>query len=244
MIEVNIQPAKYLHDGLVFARAWLHNPRRVGAVAPSSVVLADLITAAIEPSSAPVIELGPGTGVFTRALLARGVPEDKLALVECDPNFVDMLGCQFPRSRILRLDAASLRTAEVFGGELAGAAISGLPLLSMSSQKVLAILGAIFHHMRQDAALYQFTYGWRCPVPRPILDRLGLRFERTGSTYANLPPATVYRIWRQLPQHQTVFSLSCRPTIRSGDAVGLLGDTTVLSDGAAVNSLSEAMSEL
>ena len=100
------------------------------------------------------------------------------------------------KERILCLDAARLRTLQLFDGERAGAAISGLPLLAMSAEKVCAILSAVFSHMREDAVLYQFTYGLGCPVQRSIRDRLGLQFERMGSAYANLPPATVYRIWR------------------------------------------------
>lgn len=197
MSEIRPQTNQQLHNTKVFVRALLCNPRQLGAVAPSSGVLADLITAEIGPCSAPIIELGPGTGVFTRALLTRGVPENKLALVECDPNFANLLGLQFPRSRVLRLDASRLRNVELFGGELAGAVISGLPLLSMSHKKVMAILSASFRSMRVDGAFYQFTYGAHCSVPSTILDRLGLRAKRIGFTYANLPPATVYRIRRR-----------------------------------------------
>ena len=50
--------------------------------------------------------------------------------------------------------------------------------------------------MRPGGAFYQFTYGPRCPVPRPILDRLGLKATRIGGTVRNIPPAGVYRISR------------------------------------------------
>jgi phospholipid N-methyltransferase len=68
----------------------------------------------------------------------------------------------------------------------------------MSLRKVLAIYSAVLYHMRQDAAIYQFTYGPRCPVPYAVLERLGLRCRRVGSTLANLPPAAVYRFWRRV----------------------------------------------
>ena len=58
-------------------------------------------------------------------------------------------------------------------------------------------LSASLGHMRPDASIYQFTYGPRCPVPRAVLERLGLRCRCVGSTLANFPPATVYRIWRR-----------------------------------------------
>ena len=187
---------KPLRHGLAFARALLRNAGQVGAVAPSGNALAALMTAAITPGCAPVIELGPGTGVFTRALLLRGIAEEELVLVESDPTFADMLSAQFPHSRTLLLDAAQLGAVRLFQGELAGVVISGLPLLAMSNQKVLAVLGASFFHLRQDGAMYQFTYGPCCPVSPLILNQLGLQSMRTGSTSANFPPATVYRISR------------------------------------------------
>jgi phosphatidylethanolamine/phosphatidyl-N-methylethanolamine N-methyltransferase len=76
-----------LGERLLFWRSWLRNPSRVGAIAPSGRALARLMTARITAADWPVIELGPGTGTFTRALLARGVPEHRLALVEADPAF-------------------------------------------------------------------------------------------------------------------------------------------------------------
>src|SRR5499427_9753121 len=82
--------------GVVFARSWASNPMRVGAISPSSQRLARLITSEITPASAPVLELGPGTGVFTRALLGRGLTEQELILVECDPRFARLLERDYP----------------------------------------------------------------------------------------------------------------------------------------------------
>ncbi len=184
-------------DTLMFLRTWLRNPLRVGAVAPSGPALARLITADLD-SRAPVIELGPGTGVFTRALLSRGVPAHRLALVEADPKFAGKLARRFPHSRVLSMDAAQLGdTAPLFGNEQAGAVVSGLPLLSMPADKVAAIVeGAFEGHLREDGAFYQFTYGPRCPLPPSLLRRLGLEAVRIGHALLNLPPASVYRIQR------------------------------------------------
>ena len=184
-------------NAFTFFRALIADPRRVAAIAPSSPALASAITAEITAVSAPVIELGPGTGVFTRALLARGVPEDKLALVEYGRDFARMLRSRYPRAHVLRMDAARLRSVELFGGEGVGAVVSGLPLLSMPANEVIAILDGAFAHLRQDAAFYQFTYGPRCPVRRSILERLGLKAVRIGGALANMPPASVYRILRR-----------------------------------------------
>ena len=98
------------------------------------------------------------------------------------------------------MDAARLNSRAVFGKEAAGAIISGLPLLSMSSRKIMAILAGSFDCLRAGGAFYQFTYGARCPVRRPLLDRLGLRATRVGHAILNVPPATVYRITRRNPR--------------------------------------------
>ncbi|MGF7149012.1 phospholipid N-methyltransferase [Sphingomonas zeicaulis] len=180
-----------------FFRAWLRNPLGVAAIAPSGNVLAELITSRISPETGPVIELGPGTGVFTRALVARGVRQEDLALIEFEAHFAAALNLRYPHASTLRMDAARLHMVELFGGRQAGAVVSGLPLLSMPVRKVAAILAATFRKLTPEGAVYQFTYGPRCPVPPLVLDRLDLRAQRIGGTLANLPPASVYRIDRR-----------------------------------------------
>lgn len=179
--------------------SWISNPGHVGAVAPSSTALAEMITREISGKSGPIIELGPGTGVFTRAILARGVREEDLTLVEYMPVFAELLRDRFPKARVLCMDAARLRTQVPVKNTVAGAVISGLPLLNMSTRKVVAILRGAFSHLGPGGAFYQFTYGSRCPVPKSVLDRLGMRETRLGWAALNLPPATVYRITRRTP---------------------------------------------
>lgn len=183
-----------------FFRAWLSDPLRVAAIVPSGPALANVMTAEITPATGPVIELGPGTGAFTRALLARGLRQEELALIEYGNEFATKLRDQFPHACTLRMNASRLRNVELFGGAPAGAVVSGLPLLSMSPKTVIAILDGAFAKMRSDGAFYQFTYGPACPVPRAILDRLGLKAARIGRAFANIPPATVYRIRRRVPR--------------------------------------------
>jgi phosphatidylethanolamine/phosphatidyl-N-methylethanolamine N-methyltransferase len=182
-----------------FFRSWASNPFRVGAVAASGEALARLITREIGSDTGDVIELGPGTGVFTKALLAQGVAESHLTLIECGEEFLPGLERGFPRARILKMDAARIRRAGLYDRPVAGAAVSGLPLLSMSARAQTAILAGVFSYLRPGASLYQFTYGPRCPIPRRILDRLGLKAVRVGGTVRNIPPASVYRISRRRP---------------------------------------------
>jgi phosphatidylethanolamine/phosphatidyl-N-methylethanolamine N-methyltransferase len=199
-----IRSTDLLSDTLSFWRAWLRAPRRVGAVAPSGPSLTRLMTSHINHRHGPVIELGPGTGVFTRALLASGLPMHRLALVEADPVFADALLQRYPGARVLRMDAARLgETLSLFGDERASAVISGLPLLSMPPDQVAAIIQGVFEkQLHVGGAFYQFTYGTRCPLPRRLLEHLDLESIRIGSVLFNLPPATVYRIGRR--QHDRV----------------------------------------
>lgn len=185
-------------DSLFFLRLWLRNPRRVGAVAPSGRALARRITAGVTPASGPVIELGPGTGAFTQALLERGVAPSSLALIEADRGFAQALEHRYPALRILSTDAATLGDIEPLFAERAGAVVSGLPLLAMPPDKVEAIISGVFaRQLRIDGNMYQFTYGPRCPVSRDVLDRYGLQATRTGFALLNIPPASVYRIRRK-----------------------------------------------
>ncbi|TNM59897.1 class I SAM-dependent methyltransferase [Aliirhizobium smilacinae] len=189
-------------DTLPFLRAWISAPLRVGAIVPSGSALARLITSGVPGCSGRVLELGPGTGVFTRALIDRGVLEENLALVEFDPDFARSLALRFPLAQVINSDAAALyrRHPDL---AIVQTVISGLPLLSFSQSKVVKILVGTFAHLEPGGAFYQFTYGRSCPVSRRILDRLHLKASLVGKTYSNLPPATVYKITRRPFSHLT-----------------------------------------
>ncbi len=185
-------------DVVPFLKAWLRQPLHVASVAPSSRALANLITREIGPRTGPVIELGPGTGAFTRALLERGVAERDLVLVESEPDFAALLRERFPLARVAAMDAAGLARAWlVEPPRRAGAVVSGLPVLTMPRDKVAAILTGAFAHLAPGGAFYQFTYTLRCPIPEPLLRAQGLESRLVGWTLANMPPARVYRIARR-----------------------------------------------
>ena len=188
-------------DYVKFIRSWMASPLKVSAVAPSGASLARLMTCEIEAGAGPVLELGPGTGVFTRALLAKGVPEQDLTLVEFGADFAHMLSARFPEARVLRMDATQLTHTPLFDEAAVAAVVSGLPLLSIPAHSVEAILAGAFAYLRPGASFYQFTYGPRCPVPRAVMERLGLQAHRVGRTVRNLPPAAVYRIGRRAESH-------------------------------------------
>jgi len=176
----------------------------VGAIAPSGAMLADLITSEVNSASGPILELGPGTGVFTEALLARGIRESDLTLVEFSTDFAVMLQRRFPDARVLCANAARLGTHIPRESPPFGCVISGLPLLNMSPRAVVAILDGALSRLREGGALYQFTYGMRCPVPHRLLDRFGFKATLHGRVLRNFPPARVYKIVRRRPLRQAV----------------------------------------
>ncbi|MDC0672122.1 class I SAM-dependent methyltransferase [Nannocystis radixulma] len=194
------------HDLLRFFRRWLADPRHVGAIAPSGRALADLITRQIHGRSGRVAEFGAGTGVFTRALLSRGVHEANLVLIERDEEFATCLRQRFPRAHVLTMAAERFgewARAERFA---AGAIVSGLPLLNLAHDSRRHILAGAFTSLGGDGALYQFTYGLTCPVPAPLLEHFQLEAECVGRVLRNLPPAAVYRIHRRRPAALAAFA--------------------------------------
>jgi phosphatidylethanolamine/phosphatidyl-N-methylethanolamine N-methyltransferase len=186
-----------VQDGLLFFKAWRENPTHIGAVLPSGPALSAAITREIGPAQAPVLELGCGTGVFTRKMIERGLPAKELTLVELDPVFASRLQFSFPQAQILCIDASKLYKVQISGGGKIGAAICGLPLLNMSTKKQFGILRGVFSTLRPDGALYLFSYGLHCPVPLRLLDRLGLRARKLDTVLLNVPPARIWKLTRR-----------------------------------------------
>lgn len=183
-------------DATTFLRSWLQHPLRTAAIAPSSPALARLMTRDICASDR-VVELGPGTGVFTRALLARGVPPSHLTVVESNPAFADLLTTRFEGLQVVRANAATDPWQHSDHTDI-DAVISGLPLLSMSAGEVSGVLSTAFTLLSSRGRFYQFTYGPKCPIRPKLLAAFQLKATRVGWTPRNLPPATVYRIERHL----------------------------------------------
>ena len=115
-----------------FIRGLLARPKNVGAIAPSSPALARAIAHQIDPAvPGPVLELGPGTGVVTQALIERGIAQERITAVEFDADFARHVAERFPLVHVIRGDAFDLKRtlANEDGTPFAGI-VSGLPLLN------------------------------------------------------------------------------------------------------------------
>ena len=181
----------------LFGREWLRAPLRVGAVAPSSARLANAMTQGLTATCGPVIELGPGTGVFTAALLRRGIPAAQIAAIEASESFAAALALRFPQVVVIHGDATRIRHVTPFGSGAAGLVVSGLPLLSIPQAKVLRIVAGCMTVLKPDGELRLFTFGHRCPIPAAMLSRLGLVAQRRTLVPLNMPPASVYAVFRR-----------------------------------------------
>lgn len=184
-----------------FFRQWLKNPLAVAALSPSSRRLAREMIKQLPENPGRVIELGGGTGVFTRALLGRGVAPENLLVVELNRELHQLLQHRFPGVAVVCGDALELQNiveTEDFGAdEGVDAILSGLGMLSMSRGTQRSILSAAFSVLGPNGRFIQFTYGPASPVSRELLTELGLHVVRGGVAWRNVPPAAVYVFTRK-----------------------------------------------
>ncbi len=189
-------PAKPMSEYLMFLRELARAPLRTAALAPSSEALAALMVSEIDPQSGVVVELGPGTGRITEALLARGVPEECIIVVEANPRFARLLKHRFPRALVRTAKAEWLARDPLPHAAEISAVISGLPLPALGPFAQAKILRDWYSRLPHPHGFYQFTYAPVSPVSPARLRDWGLDCARLGTIMLNMPPATVYRFRR------------------------------------------------
>ena len=181
-----------ISDSTVFLREWLANPQRTGAVAPSSRQLGAAMARWLprNPESF-VLELGPGTGAVTDALLKRGLREDRLVAIENNPNLAKLLRKRFPRAQIITGDAwqmdellRELREPV----ESVGAVISSLPLLNFPKAQADELAQKIRAVLEPRGRWVQYSYQIVKDRTRGADD---FRLLASKIVWFNLPPARV-----------------------------------------------------
>jgi phosphatidylethanolamine/phosphatidyl-N-methylethanolamine N-methyltransferase len=180
-----------LDDEVRFLRSWIEKPLHMGAVMPSGKVLARTMAQYVDKDAkGPVIELGPGTGAITTALIAHGIDQKRLVLVEFNPTFCALLRERYPLATVVQGDAYALRDTlwEVLK-EPASAVVSGLPLVTKPMLTRLKLIRDAFVAMSPGAPFVQFTYSVAPPIPKTLP---GVSTEASERIWMNLPPA---RVW-------------------------------------------------
>ncbi|MDQ0314203.1 class I SAM-dependent methyltransferase [Amorphus orientalis] len=188
-------------DEVRFLRAWVERPLITGAVAPSGASLSRLMASFVDADcGSPIVELGPGTGVVTDALVKRGIDESRLILIEYSPDFCALLAERFPRATIIEGDAYAM--AESLGtptpGSLAGV-VSSLPLFTRPLEARQKLIEDALELNRPGAPFIQFSYALVPPVPE-VHGRYGV--TRTSWVVRNVPPARVW-LYRRAVEAQT-----------------------------------------
>ncbi|TMJ58320.1 MAG: methyltransferase [Alphaproteobacteria bacterium] len=180
-----------LDDEVRFLRSWIEKPLHMGAVMPSGRVLARTMAQYVDIGSlGPVVELGPGTGAITSALIEHGVDQKRLVLVEYNPGFCALLRDRYPHAKVVQADAYTLRDSlrNVLSAP-ASAVVSGLPLVTKPMLTRLKLIRDAFVALAPGAPFVQFTYSVAPPIPKSLP---GVSTEASERIWMNLPPA---RVW-------------------------------------------------
>lgn len=180
-----------LDDEVQFIRSWIEKPLSTGAVMPSSKILARAMARCVDPQAqGPIIELGPGTGPVTAALVRHGIDPARLILVEFNPDFCRLLRTRYPAATVVQGDAYRLRRLlESYVDEPAAAVVSGLPLVTKPLRTRLRLISDAMTLLAPGAPFVQFTYAMLPPIPKKLP---GMRAQASEMIWMNLPPA---RVW-------------------------------------------------
>jgi len=171
-----------------FAREFLRNPRNTGAICPSSPFLARRMAAMVPSDAGKVIELGPGSGPMTLALLQRGIAPEDLILVERSRRFAEQLRHRFPGVNVIHGDACELSSLLDATEAPLRAVVSSLPLRSLPADTVEAIGDQVTALTRPGNRFIQFTYHLHDRE-----SRMNSAFElvHRSIVWRNFPPARV-----------------------------------------------------
>ncbi|MBL6853070.1 MAG: methyltransferase domain-containing protein [Alphaproteobacteria bacterium] len=179
-----------MSDTLRFLGRLIARPVYTGAVAPSGPGLSRAMAAQVPPNAdGPILELGPGTGVVTAAMLARGIAADRITAVEYDRDFAAMVATRYPDVHVINGDAFDLEKTLGDGPKTGFAAIlSSMPLVNFPMALRQKLLADILERLRPGAPFIQFSYRLRAPVPPPA----GVTVTQAAFILLNVPPA---RVW-------------------------------------------------
>ena len=180
-----------LDDEVRFLRSWIEKPLHMGAVMPSGRLLARTMAQYVNTkSTGPVVELGPGTGAITSALIEHGIDQKRLVLVEYNPGFCALLRDRYPHAKVVQGDAYTLRDSLRNAlSAPASAVVSGLPLVTKPMLTRLKLIRDAFVALAPGAPFVQFTYSVAPPIPKSLP---GVSTEASERIWMNLPPA---RVW-------------------------------------------------
>lgn len=183
--------AEKFDDELKFFKGWIDKPKAVGAIIPTSSVTARRMASIIDTASGlPVLEVGPGTGVITKAILRHGVKPENLYAVEYSHDFVEHLERSYPGVNVIEGDGFDLDTALGDKRDMQfDSIVSGVPLLNFPVKRRVAYLESLLNRIPAGRPVVQITYGPRSPIPAGHGD---YTVEHFDFILRNIPPSHLW----------------------------------------------------
>jgi phosphatidylethanolamine/phosphatidyl-N-methylethanolamine N-methyltransferase len=194
MTKPSLSLVDRIEEEVLFFRTWATSPLKMGSVTPTSRALAAVMVelANVDPTGW-TLETGPGTGVVTQALIAAGIPAERIVSVEYDKDFCKHLKKRFPGINVIRGDALDLEsTLGEFRDIKFSAALSGIPLLNLPKKKRAPYLEGLLDRLKPGGVISQLSYSF-VPPQEAIPGRLAV--DKSKWVTLNFPPgrAWVYR---------------------------------------------------
>ena len=183
--------AEKFDDELRFFKGWIDKPKAVGSIVPTSSVTARRMASVVDTASGrPVLELGPGTGVITKAILARGVRPENLYSIEYSADFVAHLRRHYSGVNVIQGDAFDLdETLGEHRGLVFDSVISGVPLLNFPVSQRIRYVEDLLGRIPRGRPVVQLTYGPLSPVPAGRGDYTVRHFD---FVLRNIPPTQLW----------------------------------------------------
>lgn len=180
-----------------FLNQFWKQKKMVGSMTPSSRFLATKMLENIDfEDSRVVIELGPGTGVFTEKIIGKLHPDARLLVFELNDLFYNALSLKIVDSRVILIHDSAEKISEylaLYNLESVDAIISSLPLANFPEELKDNILETAFSCLAPGGKFIQFQYSL---ISRKKLERI---FDNVDVTFTplNFPPAFVYTCLRE-----------------------------------------------
>ena len=183
-------------DEVTFFKGWMDGPKNVGTPFPTSAHTGRSMASHIDlASKLPVLEIGAGTGVITRAILKHGTPANRLYAVEYSAIFSTCLRHNFPEVNVIEGDAFDLdQTLGENSGTVFDCVISAIPLLNFKPNERTAYIENLLDRIPTGRPVVQVTYGPLSPVPKGTGS---FTAARADFVFRNVPPAHIWTYKRQ-----------------------------------------------
>jgi len=220
-----------IQEKLYFVRQLQHSYTSIGALIPTSPYAARAMASEANRRAGPraILEVGPGTGSITAAIVAGMGPQDRLVLCELNADFVAYLRRrldtepEFQRVRdqvtLLHMDVTQLDRSEQYD-----CIVSAIPFTNCPPDVIESILECYRAILKPDGVLTYIEYAYMRMVKErllsgearreladasAVLDRYIERYQfRRDLVYRNVPPAWVRHLRFESPPASAALNLA------------------------------------